>query len=203
MKKTNFRVFADNLVKGILYLLIFNIFGLILYTVFLNGRNADIPENAVYVSFCFRIKGILGTAVFVVAVYLYARFALMGSLNDKRIDERALLEEAFKASEYKLDYNAYFKEQVKKRLCGYYVAAALWQIPLIINYAIVMPTEFTIYETPITMYKWGMTSIFGYELLGNLWYFGPVIFLALFLPIFTFLVYKGQKKWLVKPSYIK
>jgi hypothetical protein len=197
MKKTNFRVFADNLVKGILYLLIFNIFGLILYTVFLNGRNADIPENAAIGT------SILSIAVFAVSVYLYARFALMGSLNDKRIDERALLEEAFKASEYKLDYNAYFKEQVKKRLCGYYVAAALWQIPLIINYAIVMPTEFTIYETPITMYKWGMTSIFGYELLGKLWYLGPVVFLVLFLPIFTFLVYKGQKKWLVKPSYIK
>lgn len=197
MKKTNFGFFIDNLVKGLIFLLIFNIFGLILYTVFLNGRNADLPENASLGT------SILSIAVFAVSVYLYARFAMMGSLNDKRIDERTLLEEAFKASEYKLDYNGYFKEQVKKRLCGYYVAAALWQIPLMINYAIVTPSEFTLYESPITIYKWNMTNIFGYELLGKLWYLGPVVFLVLFIPIFTFLVYRGQKKWLVKPSYIK
>ena len=197
MSKNNFKFFINNIFKGFLGLAVCNVVGYVLYLVFLNAKNADYPKNASLST------AILSVLLFGVSVYVIARFALMGTLNTESIDERGMLEKVYKESNYTLDYKAYFKDQVKTRLCGYYLAAALWQIPLIVNYALIVPSEFTIYNSPISIYKWNMMNIFGYELLGKAWFFGPVLFLALFIPIFTFIVYKEQKKWLVKPSYIK
>ena len=199
MQKTISKIWINNAIRAVCALLFCNFMGFLAYMLVFNIRNHEAPDTAAVGT------GIFSIILFALSLYFFYRIAMMGTDNSHNMDERTMLEKAYKDSNYTLDYNTYFKEQVKTRLWAYYLVAAISQIPLIINYCISTLGKFdTIYECPvINFYKFNMISIFGYELLGKAWYLGPIVFLVPFIVIFTFLVYRGQKKWMVKPSYIK
>jgi len=165
---------------------------------FLNLRNTEAPESAS-----------IGTAIFSIIIFALSiaftyRFAMWESNDSNKLDEEKMLSNAYKDSNYTLNYNVYFKEQLKTRLWSYYLVAAVTQIPLIVNYYLAIAADYgNIYGCPIGVYKFSMTSIFAYELFGKLWFIGPIVYVILFSAIVTFLIYRGQKKWMVKPSYIK
>ena len=190
-------MWINNLLIAFLSLFICGFVGQLAYTVFLNTKNTMAPKEAEPAT------SLVSFIIFLIAVFVIYKIQVFGSLTNKGIDEREILEKAFRENNYEIDYNAYFKDQVKKRLWSYYLAAALVQIPLIINYALVNAVNMTLYEAPIAFYKFFMPSLFAYQMCGDLWFLGALIFVLLFSVVFTALVYIEQKKWLVKPSYLE
>lgn len=197
MERDNFRLRNSHMLKALGGIVIGDIFGYLFYMFFLNLRNTEAPESASIVTAIFSI------VVFGVSMFFTFRLSMWVSNDSSKLDEVTLLENAYKESNYTLDYNAYFKEQIKKRLWVYYLVAFLTQIPLVINYYLAIAAGYgTVYQCPIDIYKFSMTSLFGYELLGNLWFIGPFIYVILYAVVFTYLTYKAQKKYMVKPSYL-
>ncbi len=197
MGNNNFKFWVNNAVKCFISLLACNMVGYFLYLFLLNTKNTDFPEWA---------SGgttVLSLVVFVCSIYVTYRIAMIESQDTTKIDERALLQKAYEDSNYTLDYNKYFIKQVKTRLWSYYLVMVLSQLPIIINYYIANKVFDSIYKAPIALYKFSMVSLWGYELLGKAWVLGPILPVVLFSAVFTFLVYRGQKKWMFKPSYIK
>ena len=197
MGNNNFKFWVNNAVKCFISLLACNMVGYFFYLFLLNTKNTDFPEWA---------SGgttVLSLVVFVFSIYVTYRIAMIESQDTTKIDEKTLLQKTYEDSNYTLDYNKYFVKQVKTRLWSYYLVALLYQIPLIINYYISNNVFGSIYKGPISFYKFNMVSLWGCEILGKLWFIGPIIFTVIFSVTFTFLVYRGQKKWMFKPSYIK
>ena len=188
-----------NMVKGFATLAVCNGIGYIFYIMILNVGNTEDPATA------SGRTAIFSLLLFAVSLYAFYRVAIAESPDSGKVDERKLLEDAYKESGYNLDYKAYFTEQIKTRLWGYYFAVGVGQLPLFLIFLVeaVIPGDVTVYELPVPIFKFYMTNIFGYEMLGKAWFLGPVVYLLLFVPIFTYLVYKEQKNWMVKPSYVK
>jgi len=200
MKNYKFRFWLGNFLKSAVTLAGCNLVSYLFYTMFLNGTNTYYPEGASTPTVIFSV------IMFVLSVIVFWKVSTIGSTNPEKIDERTLLENTFREAGYVIDYNKWFKDQLKTRLWGWYIPLFIGQIPLFVNYAIlarVKESFGSVFEMPIVIYKWNMTSIFGYELLGSLWFLGPIIYLGLFISLFTYLVYREQKKWLVKPSYVE
>ncbi len=197
MKINKFRFLVNNALKAFISILVCNFAGYFFYLIFLNAKNIEDPRSAAMGT------AILSIVVFLFSVYIIFRIAIMEPYNSETIDERALLENAYKESNYTLNYNAYFIDQVKTRLWSYYFVAAITQIPLILNYFLARTVFGTVYEGPFSVYKFNMVSIWGYELFGDLWILGALVFVITFAVSFTALIYFEQKKWLVKPSYEK
>ena len=197
MSKNNFKFLVNNAAKCIIALIGCNLIGYFLYLFFLNTKNTDFPEYA------SPVTGIVSLIVFIFSVYVVYRVAMIESQDSNKIDEKTLLETAYKESNYSLNYNTYFINQVKTRLWSYYLIAALSQIPVIINYYISVAVFGSVYKGPIALYKFNMVSLWGYDFFGKHWYLGSIVYVVIFSVAFTFLVYKGQKKWMFKPSYVK
>jgi len=102
--------------------------------------------------------------------------------------------------QYALDY---VEGKSMDRLWGYYVSAILTQAPILYNYACVeaLGRNVSLYKTPIDIYKWNMTNLFPYELLGDSWRFGPLLYTLLFSVIFTIFVFSHQKRHWIKPQH--
>lgn len=196
--KSNKKSFKFNFIKGIIALAFSGLVGNILYFLVFRNTNGESPEGA------WLRTGIFSLLIFALSVYVFFRIEEIPSKNEKIINEKQALKDAFKDANYELDYKGYFKEVIRTRFCGYYLAAAVWQIPLILNYVIakVQPGNVTIYEIPVWIYEWHMPSLFAYEFLGSLWFLGFFLYLAIFIPLFTWLVYESYKPLLVKPSYL-
>ena len=187
-----------NFIKGLIAIAFSGLVGNILYFLVFRNTNGDSPEGA-----WFR-TGIFSLLIFALSIYVFFRIEEIPSKNERIINEKQALKDAFKEANYELDYKSYFKGVIRTRLWGYYLAAAVWQLPLIVNYIIakVQPGDITIYEIPVWIYEWHMPSLFAYEFLGDLWFLGFFLYLALFISIFTYLVYESYKQFLVKPSYL-
>lgn len=197
MKRTNHVLRIKHLLKGLLAGAVGNFVGYLFYLVFLNAKNAEDPKGASAGTAVFSFIFFALTTAF---TYYLATF---GSNDPEKPDEETLLEETFKNSGYSLDYKAYFAGQFRSRTWIYLFVELLFQIPLFVNYYIALGAGYgTVFSCPINFYRFGMASVFSYELLGDLWFLGPVVDLLLFGAVFFFLLYKGQKKWMVKPSYI-
>ncbi|MBE6565130.1 MAG: hypothetical protein E7655_07650 [Ruminococcaceae bacterium] len=199
MHGKHFQRLILNMVKGFATLALCNGIGYLFYIMILNVGNAEDPKTA------SGRTAIFSLILFAASIYAFYLVAIAESSDSGKIDERKLLEDAYKDSGYALDYKAYFIEQVKTRLWGYYFAVGVGQLPLFLNFLVeaVIPGDVTIYELPIPLFKFYTTNIFAYELLGKAWFLGPVLYLLLFIPIFTYLVYREQKTWMAKPSYVK
>lgn len=197
--KIDTRTAMFNMLKGLFALAISNAVGYFIYLLVLRGVNESEPETASVRTVIF------GLAVFGYSIFAYLKLLMAESKNEKIINEQNELKEAFKKSEYNLDFDKYFSDVVKKRLWGYYVSAFLWQIPLIINYIIVSanPADITIYELPISIYKFCLSGIFAYEIFPEFWLLGLFIYMASFIIVFTYFAKRKYKKLLVKPSYLK
>jgi len=197
MERDNSKLRTIHLIRALGGMVIGNVLGYLFYMFFLNLKNTEAPESASMGTAIFSI------IIFGVSMFFTYRLFMWVSNDSTKLDEGTLLENAYKESNYTLDYNAYFKDQVKKRLWVYYLVAALTQIPLVINYYLAIAAGYgNIYQCPIDIYKFSMTSLFSYELLGNLWFVGPFIYVILYSSLFTYIVYKEQKKYMVKPSYL-
>lgn len=198
MKKQYKRTTTFNFLKGLAAIAFSSLIGNVLYFFVFRGTNAEDPEGAAMRTSIFSIL------IFVFSVYAFIKTLPVTSKNENVIDEKQALKDALKEANYELDYNSYFKKLVKTRLWGYYLAAAVWQIPLLINYVIVAtaPEGTTIYELPIWIYEWNLSSLFAYELLGALWFLGIFLYMAVFISVFTYFAYRYYKQFAVKPSYI-
>lgn len=198
MNKRYTRTVLFDLFKGIIAMAFSSLIGWMLYFFIFRNTNGENPERAV-LGTC-----IVSLGVFVLSIYVFLRMLPINSKDYYVIDERQALKDAFRDSGYDLDYKAYFKKMVKTRLWGYYLAAALWQIPTIVNYVIVafQPGDLSIYEFPVPLYKWNVQSLFAYELLGKAWFLGVFLYMALFIAAFTFFTYLHYKEFLVRPSYL-
>ena len=84
---------------------------------------------------------------------------------------------------------------LKTRLWGSFVAIFVIQLPLIINYAMVSSAAgFSIYTSPIPLYKFYTPSLFVWELLGDAWLIAPILFSIIYAAVFSFHLYREQKK---------
>lgn len=195
----NFRYFVNNTVKALLVLAACNIIGYCLYLFMLNTKNMDFPQEAAGGTI------VLGIVIFALTLWGFVFIATLGSSDSNRIDEKTLIEQAYRESDYKMDFKRYFIKQQTTRFLGYYLVIILSHIPIFINYFIVSLIDDipTVYQSPISTYKFFMSNIFGYELFGDMWYLGLFVHLAIFITVFAFSVYKKEKSWLFKPSYIK
>ena len=197
--KIDIRTAFFNMLKGLFAMAISNAVGYFIYLLVLRGVNESEPETASTRTVIF------GLFVFVYAIFAFLKLLMAESKNEKIINEQYELKEAFKNSNYTLDFDKYFCGVIKKRLWGYYISAFLCQIPLIVNYMIVSanPENITIYELPVSVYKFCLSGIFAYELFPKSWYVGVVIYMASFILVFTYFAKRKYKKLLVKPSYLQ
>ena len=106
-------------------------------------------------------------------------------------------------SDYNFDFKEYFKEQIKRRLWGVPIVLFISNLPLVVNYIMVEMAEgFTIYTSPISVYKFSMTSMFFWELLGEVWFFAPILFPLFFFVAFSIILYFYEKTFIpAKPSW--
>lgn len=185
-----------NFIKGIIAMAFTGLLGNILYFFIFRNTNGEDPEAA-----AFR-TAIFSFFVFLFSIYAVYEISVVPTKNKKVINEKQSIKDAFRDSGYDLDYKTYFKKMVKTRLWGYYLSVAVWQIPLVINFAIAEAVGKSVYEIPIWLYEWNMQSMFAYELLGDFWFLGMPLTLLLFIPAFNYLMYQDYEQYLVKPSYL-
>ncbi len=187
-----------NAFKSFVVLAFSNLIGYILYFLILRGANETNSQGAELRTFAVSL------IVFLFSFFVYFKFLKLESKSEKIVNETKTLKDAYKESSYTLDFKSYFKNILKKRLWGYYIAPVIIQIPLIINYLIVTlnPADIKIYDLEIYIYKWNVLELFAYEIFGKAWFLGFFFFMFLFSLIFTVLSYYYFKKLLVKPTYL-
>jgi len=183
------RAFAANVFKTLLSYVIAAFLGYILYRLILNSANITSPKGAIWRT------SVLSLFVFVVLIYVSGRIFMLPVKDKRSIDEMKEIEARQKACGYTLDYKEYFKNQLKTRLWGSFVAMFVIQLPLVINYAMVSSAAgFSIYTSPITLYKFYTPSLFVWELLGDAWLIAPILFSIIYAAVFSFHLYREQKK---------
>ena len=184
-----------NSVKSVIAILFSIFMGYLLYFFILRGANEDDPNGAA-----------VRTIIFSLFVFIFSVFVMLKitKAESKSGSESLLFKNDFRQSGYSLNYNEYFKKALKQRLWGYYIGPALFQIPLIINFIIVskLPEKITIYEYPLSIYKWSMSSLFAYEIFGGLWILGFIFYMAAFATVFSIALYFSFKSFFTRPSYM-
>ena len=199
LKKVDINTGMFNAVKALIALAFTNLFGWIVNFLVFRGANEIEIEGA-----SFR-TAVLSFLIFIFHLAVLYKFIKIESKSEKTINEASSCKVAYKESGYSFDFKVYFKTFLKKRGWGYYIPSQIWQIPLLINYIIVAanPEDITIYELPIYIYKWCMNCLFAYEAFPSFFFLGFFIYNLLFIPSFTYLLYRFYKSLLVKPSYLK
>lgn len=199
MKATNFQCLFWNALKGLVALLLCNFPAYILYLVFLDKENSYNPDAA------SKPTAIFGTIFFVISLFVAASLGAAGKMtrSKKEPDEIERLKNEFRESNYELNYGRYFLRQFFGRFWSFFLAPALSQIVMYSNYSLVSSVDYTVFEAPVSHYRFHMSSIAFYEWLGEGWRLAPLLYLVLFISIVTLMVYVKQKKHLVKPSYAK
>ncbi len=182
-----FEYALTNIIRGQIVLLGCNFIGYWLYRFLLNDTNK-------YALNASRLTIIFSFALFIFSIFFFVYPAMESSFFN-RDSEAYLLKTAYRESRYQMAYSDFCKRQLKYRLWGYNVAAALSQIPIHFNYALAenIAIHTSLYKTPIDISKWNMTTLFAYELLGDRWRLGTPLSTVLFSMIFTTLVFGVQK----------
>lgn len=198
MKKLYIFTALFNTLKGLCAMAFTGLLGNICYFLIFRNANGDDLKGA-----AFRTS-VFGIILFVFSIYLFVKMLNINVKSEKIINEEQAIKNKFRENGYELDYKPYFANMLKTRLWGYYLATALWQIPTIVNYAVVtsLPVKVTIYEYPMWLYEWNLQSIFTYEMLGSTWIVGFIAYMLLFILTTFFLFYRYYKQFLVKPSYM-
>lgn len=193
------RTLVVNVVKTIIAYFITSILGYLAYRMLINGINIQQPIGAGLRT------SLLSLAVFALLIYLTVRIFNLPTKDERRLYEKSELYKQQTESGYTLDYKEYFKKQIKTRLWASLIPILALQLPLIINYAMVSYAEgFTLYTSPITLFKFYMPSMFVWELLGGAWFLAPVVFTFVYGAVFTIALYHSQKKFIPeKPEWYK
>jgi len=184
-----------NIVRGHITLLACNFAGYWLYRFLLNDTNKYALNPSL-------LTAVFSFVLFLFSAYIFAYLTIEQSFFQWD-SEKYLLKDAYRESDYEMRYSDFCKQQLKYRLWGYYVSAILTQAPILYNYACVeaLGRNVSLYKTPIDIYKWNMTNLFPYELLGDSWRFGPLLYTLLFSVIFTIFVFSHQKRHWIKPQH--
>lgn len=184
-----------NAIKSTIAVAFSNLIGYFLYFFILRGANEDDPNGA-----AFR------TIIFSLCVFAFSIFALLKvtKAEIKGRSEMLIFKNDFRKSNYSLNYKEYFKSALKERLWGYYIGPAVSQIPMIINFIIVSHAseKITLYEYPLPLYKWCTSSLFAYELLGEVWLLGFFVYMVSIVLSFNVGLYYSYKELFIKPSYM-
>lgn len=191
------RTLVVNVVKTIIAYIITSFLGYLAYRMLINGTNIQQPIGA-----GFRTS-LLSIVVFALLIYLTVRIYNLPTKDERRLWEKQELYKQQTESGYTLDYKEYFKTQIKTRLWASLIPILVLQLPLIINYAMVSYAEgFTLYTSPITLFKFYMPSMFVWELVGGAWFLAPILFTAIYGAVFTTALYHSQKKFIPeKPEW--
>lgn len=199
LKKIDLNTAFYNATKAFLALMFSNFFGWLVNFLVFRGANEMEPESAAFRTI------VLSIIIFSFYIYSLTKVIKIESKRDNCINESSRFKSLYKDSNYELDYKCEFKKYFFKRGWGYFIPTQLWQIPLIINYVIVSVNieNAKIYEFPIYIYKWCTTFLFAYELFPQFIFLGFLIFNLVFVPTFTYILYKYYKSLLNKPSYLK
>ena len=184
-----------NIVRGQIVLLGCNFTGYWLYRFLLNDTNKYALNPS-------RLTTVFSFALFIFSIFLFVYLAMESSFFNWD-SEAYLLKTAYRESRYQMAYSDFCKHQLKYRLWGYYVAAALSQIPINFNYALVksIGNHASLYKTPIDIYKWNMTTLFAYQLLGDHWRLGTPLYTLLFFILFTIAFFRVQKRHWIRPQH--
>jgi hypothetical protein len=197
MKIKNRRTLIANIVKTLIAYVVTALFGYIMYRFFLNAPNIQEPLMAKARTIIFSI------VIFAIFVYLSVRIHNLPTRDERKVDEKTELTRLQAESGYCMDYMSYFKNQIKTRLWGGFIPVFILQLPLIVNYAMVSFAEgFTVYTSPISLYKFYTPSIFVWEILGRAWFLAPLLFTAVYITAFLISLYYSQKDMIPeKPSW--
>lgn len=184
-----------NAIKSTIAIAFSNFIGYFLYFFILRGANEDDPDGAT-----------VRTIIFSLIIFAFSIFSLVKvtKAEIKGESEWLIFKNDFRESNYSLNYKEYFMYALKTRLWGYYIGPLLFQIPIITNIIIVsrLPIDVTIYEYPLSLYKWCTSSLFAYELSGGIWILGFLIYMVAVYILFTFIMFCSFKNIFVKPSYM-
>lgn len=191
------RTLVVNVVKTIIAYFITSLFGYLAYRMLINGTNIQQPIGAGLRT------SLLSLAVFALFIYLTVRIYNLPVKDDRMLWEKQELYKLQTESGYKLDYKEYFKTQLKTRLWAAFIPVFVLQLPLLINFGMVSFAEgFSLYTSPITLFKFYMPSMFIWEILGGGWFLAPILFTAIYGAVFTTALYHSQKKFIPeKPEW--
>ena len=191
------RTLVINVVKTIIAYIITSFLGYLAYRMLINGTNIQQPIGA-----GFRTS-LLSIAVFALLIYLTVRIYNLPTKDERKVDEKREIYKLQTESGYTLNYKEYFKNQLKTRLWAGFIPIFVLQLPLLINYGMVSFAEgFTIYNSPITLFKFYMPSMFVWEILGRAWFLAPLLFTLVYATVFLTSLYRSQKKFIPeKPEW--
>ena len=199
MNNRNRRTLVTNVIKTVISYAVSVLFGYFFYAFLLNGTNSTDPSGA-------KMRTVLySLLMFAFFVSLSVKLFNLVCDNESKVYEKREIISRTAESDYRLDYKAYFTEQVKKRIWATFIPVLLLQLPLLVNYAMVSYAEgFSIYTSPIALYKLYMPSMFVWELLGNAWFLSPIVFTVLYASFFLIFLYRLQKRFIPqKPSWVE
>ena len=193
------RTLVANVIKSIIAYAVASLFGYLAYRMLINGTNIQQPFGAGLRT------SLLSVAVFAFLIYLTVRIYNLPTSDERKVNEKSEIYRLHTESGYNLDYREYFKTQLRTRLWAGFIPIFVIQLPLYINFAMVSYAEgFTLYNSPITLFKFYMPSMFAWEMLGNAWFLAPILFTGFYAAAFTFALYHSQKKFIPeKPEWYK
>ncbi len=182
------RAFATNIFKTLVSYVLVSLLGYLFYMLLINASNIQSPKGAMWRTVA------LSVFMFVVLVDLSVRIFMLPVKDERSIDEMKEIEKKQKECGYTLDFKAYFTDEMKTRIWGSFVLVFVLQLPLIINYSMVSWAEgFSIYTSPISVYKFYTPSLFVWELLGDAWILAPILFSLIYAVTFSYLLYRAQR----------
>ena len=195
MDNRNRRTAIANIVRAVIALFLSNALGYILYMLILNSSDATTGAKGRLIVFSF--------ATFLFSFFVFIKIFTLPTKDERKISEAHEIAKRCVDSDYNFDFKEYFKEQIKRRLWGVPIVLFISNLPLVVIYIMVEMAEgFTIYTSPISVYKFSMTSMFLCELLGEVWFFAPIFFPLFFFFAFSIILYFYEKTFIpAKPSW--
>jgi len=191
------RTLVINVAKTIIAYIISALFGYLLYRITINGTNIQQPIGAELRTASFSL------VIFAFFVFMSVKIYNLPTKDERRLYEKSELYKLQTESGYKLDYKEYFKTQLKTRLWAAFIPVFVLQLPLLINFGMVSFAEgFSLYTSPITLFKFYMPSMFVWEILGGGWFLAPILFTLIYAAAFSVALYHSQKKFIPpKPEW--
>lgn len=195
--KRNTRTLVVNVVKTVIAYIISVLLGYLMYRITINGTNIQQPIGAELRTASFSL------VIFAFFVFISVKIYNLPTKDERRLYEKSELYKLQTESGYKLDYKEYFKTQLKTRLWAVFIPVFVFQLPLLINFAMVSYAEgFSLYTSPISLFKFYMPSMFAWELLGGAWFLAPILFTLVYAVVFSVALYHSQKKFIPpKPEW--
>ncbi len=193
------RTLVVNIIKTLIAYVISALFGYLAYSLLINATNIQQPVGAGLRTASFSL------VIFALFVYLSVRIYNLPTKDERRLYEKSELYKLQTESGYRLDYREYFKTQLKTRLWAAFIPVFVIQLPLLINFSMVSYAQgFTLYTSPIFLFKFYMPSMFVWELLGDGWFLAPILFTLVYAAVFSVALWHSQKKFIPeKPEWYK